>query len=73
MASLDHLEHLDRDGKASIARMVFQVVDSCPRCEEPVRRSDPRRLVDNQLLHLDCVGDAGARGSAPAGGSVGDD
>jgi hypothetical protein len=67
MASLGHLEHLDREGKAAIARMVFEVVaPDCPSCREGVRRCDPRRLVDDRLLHLDCVSDAGS-GAAPGG------
>jgi hypothetical protein len=73
MALLDPLEHLDRDRKAAIARMFFEVVADCARCEDPVRRCDPRRVVGDRLHHLDCVSDAGARGSAPAGGLEGEE
>jgi hypothetical protein len=65
MASLDHL-HLDREGKAAIARMVFEVVADCPTCGEGVRRCDPRRLVGDRLLHLECASDAGS-GAVPGG------
>jgi hypothetical protein len=37
-----------------------------PRCGEGVRRFDPRRLVGDRLLHLECVSDAGS-GAAPGG------
>jgi hypothetical protein len=47
---------------AGIARLQFRVVDTCPRCDRPVRACDSRRLVgdddDQRLFHLDCVSDA---------------
>ena len=73
MASLDHLKHLDRERKAAIVRMAFQVVGDCPACGEGIRACDPRRVVDGDLYHLACVSDAGAGGSAPAGGTEGEE
>lgn len=58
LAALDGLDYIDRDQRAGIARMVFEAVSDCPVCEEGVRRCDPRRLVDDRLHHLDCVGGA---------------
>lgn len=66
MASLDHLEHLDRERKAAIARLVFEVVADCPTCGEGVRRCDSRRLVNGFLFHLGCTSDTGS-GAAPGG------
>jgi hypothetical protein len=60
---LDLLDYIDDERKTAITRMVFEVVVECPICEEPVRRCDSRRLVDERLMHLSCAGDAGtARG-----------
>jgi hypothetical protein len=67
---LDFLEPVDPERHAPIARLMFEQVSTCPRCEEPVRRCDPRRQVDDQLLHLSCVGDA-ALGRGRAGGQGG--
>jgi hypothetical protein len=55
MACLDHLDHLDRERKAAIGRLVFEVVADCPRCERSVRRCDGRRLVDDRLFHRGCL------------------
>lgn len=37
-------------------RLLSEVVADCPHCEEPVRRCDPRRLIDaDRLAHLACA------------------
>jgi hypothetical protein len=43
----------DRIG--GIKRLLSEVVDECPRCDEPVRRCDPRRLLDGRIVHLACA------------------
>jgi hypothetical protein len=73
MASLDHLAHLDRERKAAIARLVFEVVADCSTCGEGVRRCDARGTVIGFLFHLDCMSDAEPRGSGSAGGSEGEE
>ena len=40
---------------AGIARMMFEEVATCPTCDQAVRRSDPRRLVDGELVHISCA------------------
>jgi hypothetical protein len=67
---LDFLEPVDPGRHAPIAGMVFEQVSTCPRCDEPVRRCDPRRLVDNRLFHLTCVGDAAHGGGRDGGREV---
>ncbi len=44
---------------AGIARLVFEEVATCPACEQTVRRCDCRRLVHDQLTHLDCANESG--------------
>jgi hypothetical protein len=70
-ALMEQLEHVPQERRPSIARLVFEEIATCPRCEEAVRSCDPRRLVGDQLHHLDCVSDAG--GAAPAGGMEGEE
>jgi hypothetical protein len=43
--------------------MLSEAVADCPICERPVRRCDPRRLVDDQLVHVVCAA-AAERGRA---------
>ena len=68
---MDFLGPVDREHHAGIARMVFLQVAVCPRCDEPVRRCDARRLVDGQQLHLRCASDADKFGGR-VGGRGGD-
>lgn len=57
---IDFLEPVDPRRHAAIARMVFHQVAVCPICGYPVRRCDPRRLVDDRLAHVNCLeGDRG--------------
>lgn len=55
---IDSLEHLEADRRPPIARLVFEVVADCHRCDEPVRRCDPRVLIGldpndrRRLAHL---------------------
>ena len=43
------------DRVGPIKRMLSEVVADCPGCDEPVRRCDPRRLVEGRLHHLSCA------------------
>jgi hypothetical protein len=43
----------DRGG--AVKRLLSEVVADCARCDEPVRRCDPRRLVDGHLVHVACA------------------
>jgi hypothetical protein len=38
-----------------VMRLLSEVVSDCAACDEPIRRCDPRRLVDGRLLHLTCA------------------
>ena len=49
------LKPLAADRADAVMRMLSEVVNDCPACDEPVRRCDPRRLVDERLLHLRCA------------------
>jgi hypothetical protein len=57
---MEQLESVPSDRRGAINRLVFEQVGACPRCEEPVRRCDGRRLVDDRLFHLGCISDAGS-------------
>jgi hypothetical protein len=50
------LRTLDRERQEAVIRMLAEAVGDCPRCEEPVRRCDARRLIGEQLAHGRCVG-----------------
>jgi hypothetical protein len=52
---MDWLEPVDPGRRGAIARMVFAEVDTCPTCDESVRRCDPRWLVGDRLRHRDCA------------------
>ena len=64
---IDFLDPVDRDRHAGIARMIFVQIAVCPWCQEPIRRIDPRRLVDGELHHLTCASDAAAGGGRAGG------
>ena len=64
MASVDPL---DPERRAAVARLVFEVVATCPYCGETVRRGDPRRLVGGWLVHVICASDAASGGGRDGG------
>ena len=49
------LRTLAPERQESAIRMLGEAVADCPICERPVRRCDPRRLVDDQLVHVVCA------------------
>jgi hypothetical protein len=49
------LSTLDPDCHDGVIRMLSEVLEDCERCDEPIRRCDPRRLVGTQLVHIHCI------------------
>jgi hypothetical protein len=39
----------------AIVRLDFEIVGLCPGCNEPIRRCDARRLVEDELAHVSCI------------------
>jgi excisionase family DNA binding protein len=50
------LSTLAPERQDAVIRMLAEALADCLRCEEPIRRCDPRHLVDSRLHHLHCAG-----------------
>jgi hypothetical protein len=51
----ESLSPLPQNRLDAVLRLLSEVVAECPACEEPVRRCDPRRVIEDRLVHLACA------------------
>ena len=62
----EQLSSIAPDRRGPVERMLVEAVATCPVCEGPIRRCDPRKLLPGEdeddprrIAHLDCIGGGG--------------